>query len=473
MIAIVFFAILTVIFWMSFEQAGGSMTIFAKDYTNRIMAGNYYYIYLVVNILITVVPIGIISWVLFKLFQQTFEKYKLANLILGSSFVIIWGIVFWMINRDLNSSSYVISYQSIKTQITPEQYGMHPDRMDAFKGMLEGDASFSTKDGDDVVADSIVYNGEVIVHKHSNKKRVSEREAEQKGFDKAYVETVLAIDNTNEAKVYYNELKKVKSVTMDELSFETIVTEETEYAEGETLISKNTTIIEPVELAVNDKLSLLDVDKRGNFIYLDTDKEANVRIKAEENQTETSIIPSTVLKLKENEVEIPATWFLILNSLFIIAFAPLFSKWWESRFNPSASAKYGYGLILLGVGFGALAFGSAGIEAGASSAEVSLIWLVLAYLFHTLGELCLSPVALSYVSKLVPGRMIAMMFGVWYIAVAIGNKLAGLLGGNIDAITESYSMSTFFLIFTIIPVILGLIAVFLSPVIKKLMHGVE
>ena len=113
------------------------------------------------------------------------------------------------------------------------------------------------------------------------------------------------------------------------------------------------------------------------------------------------------------------------------------------------------------------------IEAGAKTASVSLIWLVLAYLFHTLGELCLSPVALSYVSKLVPGRMIAMMFGVWYIAVAIGNKLAGLLGGKIDQITENYDMTTFFLIFTIVPVVLGLIGIALNPVIKKLMHGVR
>ena len=130
-------------------------------------------------------------------------------------------------------------------------------------------------------------------------------------------------------------------------------------------------------------------------------------------------------------------------------------------------------LILLGIGFGALAFGSMGIEPGAKSASVSLIWLVLAYLFHTLGELCLSPVALSYVSKLVPGRMIAMMFGVWYIAVAIGNKLAGLLGGQIESITEQYDMKTFFLIFTVIPIVLGLLGIALTRVVKKLMHGVK
>ena len=65
---------------------------------------------------------------------------------------------------------------------------------------------------------------------------------------------------------------------------------------------------------------------------------------------------------------------------------------------------------------------------GAKTASVSMIWLVLVYFFHTMGELCISPVALSYVSKLVPGRMIAMMFGIWYLAVAIGMKLAGVFG---------------------------------------------
>ena len=162
-----------------------------------------------------------------------------------------------------------------------------------------------------------------------------------------------------------------------------------------------------------------------------------------------------------------------MNSLFIIAFAPLFSKWWESKYNPAASVKYGLGLVLLGIGFGALAMGSMGIEQGAKVASVSLVWLVIAYLFHTLGELCLSPVALSYISKLVPGRMIAIMFGIWYIAIAIGNKLAGTLGGQIDKITEQYDLTTFFLIFTIAPIILGVLAMALNPLIKRLMHGVK
>ncbi len=124
----------------------------------------------------------------------------------------------------------------------------------------------------------------------------------------------------------------------------------------------------------------------------------------------------------------------------------------------------------MAIGFGLLAYGAHDIQAGV---KVSMIWLVLAYLFHTLGELCLSPVGLSYVSKLVPARMIAFMFGMWYLAIAIGNKLAALLGGQIEQITKEYSLSTFFLIFTIVPVVAGLLVMSLNPLLKKLMHGVK
>lgn len=168
--------------------------------------------------------------------------------------------------------------------------------------------------------------------------------------------------------------------------------------------------------------------------------------------------------------EITVSWFSILNSFFIIAFASSVSKVWDSKYNPNAAVKYGLGLIIMAIGFGLLAFGSYGIVEGV---KVSMVWLVLAYLFHTLGELCLSPVGLSYVSKLVPGRMIAFMFGMWYLAIAIGNKLAAILGGQIENITKEYSLSTFFLIFTIVPIVAGLIVMSLNPVLKKLMHGVR
>ena len=130
-------------------------------------------------------------------------------------------------------------------------------------------------------------------------------------------------------------------------------------------------------------------------------------------------------------------------------------------------------MILLGFGFGFLAFGAKDIPAGAQTASLSMMWLVLAYLFHTLGELCLSPMGLSYLSKLIPARMIAFMFGVYYLAIAIGNKLAHYVGGDIEKITQEYSLSYFFLIFTLIPIALGFLSLLLHPLLKKLMHGVK
>ncbi len=178
-------------------------------------------------------------------------------------------------------------------------------------------------------------------------------------------------------------------------------------------------------------------------------------------------------KFSQEGNEVDATWFGILNSFFIITLAPLFSRWWESKYNPTAAMKYGLGLILLGLGFAILSYGASDIPSGAKTASVSMIFLILAYLLHTMGELCLSPVGLSYLSKLVPARMIGFMFGVWYLAIAVGQKAAGTMGGMIDKISEQYSLGTFFLIFTLIPIGVGLISIVLNPVLKKLMHGVR
>ena len=120
-----------------------------------------------------------------------------------------------------------------------------------------------------------------------------------------------------------------------------------------------------------------------------------------------------------------------------------------------------------------MAYGSSTIPQGAKTASVSMVWLIIAYFLHTMGELSMAPVSLSYISKLVPAKMIAFMFGVWYLAIAIANKSAGYLGGMIDQVTEEYDLSTFFLIFTFIPIGMGIIAFFASPLVKKLMHGIK
>ena len=102
-----------------------------------------------------------------------------------------------------------------------------------------------------------------------------------------------------------------------------------------------------------------------------------------------------------------------------------------------------------------------------------MIWLILAYFFHTLGELCISPVGLSYVSKLSPTRLIGLMFGVWFIANFVANWAGGMTGSYIDEIVASTSMSTLFLIFTSIPIGAGIVLIAISGFMKKMMHGIE
>lgn len=168
--------------------------------------------------------------------------------------------------------------------------------------------------------------------------------------------------------------------------------------------------------------------------------------------------------------EIKVSWFSILNSFFIIALASTVSKIWESKYNPSAAFKYGFGLILVAIGFLIIGLGSWGIAPGV---KISMVFLVLTYLFHTLGELFISPVGLSYVSKLVPARMLAFMFGIWYLAIAIAQKVAAVLGGQVETIQQEYSLSHFFFLFTAIPALAGLLVMLFNPLIKRLMHGIK
>jgi len=390
MIAVIIFAFFTVFFWLSFEQGATSLVLFARDFTDRTLMGNQAVIYNIVNTLLTVVPLGLISWVLFLLFKQTYKKIGVSNILLAISFLGVWGIVGWMLNNDYNSKAYELKYQAIKT------------------------AQIDKKTGKQNVDES----GDLV-------------------FD-------------------FN-----------------AVTETTIVKPADEVVEQKFTISSRDLLNVNDEVALHN--EIGNFVYLTKDLESKIRGDYNKKNKDSQIVKAQVSQLMENQVEVTTSWFSILNSFFIIAFASMFSKWWDSKYNPSAAVKYGLGLIIMGLGFAILAYGARVIPSGAEAGvvRVSMVWLILAYLFHTLGELCLSPVGLSYVSKLVPGRMIAFMFGMWYLAIAIGNKLAGSLGGMIEGITKEYDMSTFFMIFTIVPIVAGLLVAALNPVLKKLMHGVR
>jgi POT family proton-dependent oligopeptide transporter len=387
MIAFVIFAFFTVFFWLSFEQGASSLVLFARDNVDRLLSGNSAIAFNVINTLLTVIPLIIISWVLVLLWKKTYYKIPGSNIVLVLCFVVMWGLVGWMLNRDFNTVAYDVSFSAIEVPAL-----------------------------DDDGKQKIDKNGNLVF-------------------------TYKAVSENMQPTLNDKVVKRI------------------------------TSIAEPITLAVGDQLKMITKDNEGtSFGYLDDARLEEAIQNAKGLKRDNDIVNATVTEVKSNEVEITVSWFSILNSFFIIVFASFFSKWWESRYNPSAATKYALGLIIMAVGFGLLAFGSYGIVDGI---KVSMIWLILAYLFHTLGELCLSPVGLSYVSKLVPARMIAFMFGMWYLAIAIGNKLAAVLGGQIENITKEYSLSTFFLIFTIVPAVAGLLIFMLNPLLKKLMHGVK
>lgn len=125
--------------------------------------------------------------------------------------------------------------------------------------------------------------------------------------------------------------------------------------------------------------------------------------------------------------EFPSSWFQSVNSIFILTLAPVFSVLWlrlKDR-QPSSPAKFSIGLLFVGLGMAVIAFAASFIGEG----KVSPLWLIAVFFIHTIGELCLSPVGLSTVSKLAPVRMVGLMMGLWFLATSIGNYLAGQVAG--------------------------------------------
>jgi POT family proton-dependent oligopeptide transporter len=164
----------------------------------------------------------------------------------------------------------------------------------------------------------------------------------------------------------------------------------------------------------------------------------------------------------------PASWFQSINSLFIIALAPVIAWLWVrlGSKEPSSPAKFSLGLIFVGLGFVVMVVAALRAQAGV---QVSAIWLWLTYLLHTIGELCLSPVGLSAFTKLAPARVAGLMMGVWFLSTSIGDYL----GGRMAALYESWSLPALFGAVAAFCIVLGLaLAAFVKPM-KKLMGGVN
>jgi POT family proton-dependent oligopeptide transporter len=170
---------------------------------------------------------------------------------------------------------------------------------------------------------------------------------------------------------------------------------------------------------------------------------------------------------------IPAGWFQSLNSMFIFIFAPFFAWVWVAlarrNLNPSAPAKFALGVMLMGSGFLVMAAASAIV---ASGSKVLPYWLIMTYLLHTFGELCLSPVGLSFYTKLTPKRFVGQMMGMWFLSLSLGNLVAGLIAGEFDA-NNVAAMPGQYMHIVYFAVGLGTVLLVLSRPVKKLMGNVQ
>jgi POT family proton-dependent oligopeptide transporter len=169
----------------------------------------------------------------------------------------------------------------------------------------------------------------------------------------------------------------------------------------------------------------------------------------------------------------PAGVLQAVNPLFIILFAPVFAAVWVNlgrrNLDPSAPAKFAIGLVLMGVGFLVMFMAARYVVQGNLVAPT---WLILTYLLHTFGELCLSPVGLSSMTKLAPARFVGQVMGVWFLATAIGNNLAGQFAGEIDP-NNLPAMPHEFLGLFWWGFIAGAVLLALTPFIRKMMPGVK
>jgi proton-dependent oligopeptide transporter, POT family len=169
----------------------------------------------------------------------------------------------------------------------------------------------------------------------------------------------------------------------------------------------------------------------------------------------------------------PAGVLQAVNPLFVIVFAPVFAALWVNlgrrMLEPSAPAKFGLALLFMGAGFVVMFAAASYVVRGETVAPT---WLVLTYLLHTFGELCLSPVGLSSMTKLAPPRFVGQILGVWFLATAIGDNLAGQFSGNIDPANVA-TLPRQFLELVWWGVIGGIVMLALTPLIKRLMAGVK
>jgi len=191
----------------------------------------------------------------------------------------------------------------------------------------------------------------------------------------------------------------------------------------------------------------------------------------EQAATSLTLFADRLTRLNLFGFHFPSSWYQSVEPVFVVTLAPVFAAIWVKlgKRNPSSPAKFAMALIFAAIAFGIVAFASTMVPAGelSEAQKVGPLWLVAVYFVQSLGELSLSPVGLSTVTKVSPGRMVGLMMGIWFLAISIGDYLAGIMGGNFNEKKEG-ALFTMFGTVAAITVVAAIILFALTPLIKKM-----
>lgn len=188
-----------------------------------------------------------------------------------------------------------------------------------------------------------------------------------------------------------------------------------------------------------------------------------------------SLYTDSFIDRRIGDFEVPASWFQSVNPVFIVLLAPLFAMFWNSKLGKrlTTPVKMGVGMIILGVGFwfmlGAVAERNANGNVEDVANKAAMMWLIMTYLFHTIGELCLSPVGLSVVTKLSPPKLASILMAVWMLS----SSAANFIGGFVASSVETMGAGQVFTYISGFVIVCGILLILLNKFIVKMMHGVR
>jgi dipeptide/tripeptide permease len=463
MFVILVLSIFVIAFWIAFEQAGSSLNIFAKANTDRAVA--------------TVIQKSLPDWASKKLFlkNEDFVEYKeivqkvqtLSNQI-GRESDTVEGPSFadrlQRFNIIARLSKEKEEEAPIEEQIA-ELKGIAIElrrvlRTSKYEIVQEAIVKLNqaVEEDDIAIVEGLLANLEVIEEAGKNDPKVAEKIEELKQSAVNITDKALAAEKIRE------ELKNpMLAHIVDHL------------AEDDVKRMANKTIAEREKRrkALLKAITVLVVDEQGKY--------------GEEIQTALLAMDSAERRFDVRYVvgveplTFPATWYQSVNACCVVIFAPLFMILWGvlARFGiePSTPTKFALGLLLVSASFVVMIPGA--IEAKATGGKALFYWLLLCYLLATWGELCLSPIGLSMVTKLSPARYGSIFMGIWFLASSISYILAGYAasyfgsGEGIEILFgKDGGLADFFLLMAAIPCVIGYIALAMAPMLKKRMHGI-